>query len=77
MESDNPLITVYIPCHNYARYLEGSIDSVLKQTYENWELIVIDDGSSDNTQEIFELYKGHAKIHFETTRVLVYQVFAI
>ena len=62
MTEINPKITVYIPSHNYGSYIEKSIDSVLKQTYKNWELILINDGSSDNTQEIINLYQGHEKI---------------
>jgi len=55
-------ITVYMPCFNYGRFLEKAIQSVLKQTISDWELIVIDDGSTDNTQEILAMYEGHKKI---------------
>lgn len=62
-----PRITVYIPSHNYGRYLGDAIDSVLTQTVEDWELIVIDDGSSDETSEIMALYKGHPGISLHRT----------
>ncbi|ODS33741.1 MAG: glycosyltransferase family 2 [Candidatus Scalindua rubra] len=57
-----PKVTVYIPTHNYDRYIDKAIQSVLKQTMTDWELIVIDDGSTDNTIETISKYKTHPKI---------------
>ena len=57
------LISVYIISHNYARYLEDAIESVLRQTIDNWELLLIDDGSTDETPEIISLYRDHPKIN--------------
>ena len=57
-----PKVTVYIPAHNYGRFLDAAIQSVLKQTMDDWELIVIDDGSTDNTSEILAPYGTHPKI---------------
>ena len=47
--TDNPLVTVIIASYNHARYIEASIMSVINQTYKNIELLVIDDGSKDDS----------------------------
>lgn len=55
-------VTVYIPVHNYGRFLRQAIESVLSQKYGDWELIVIDDGSTDNTPQILADYERHPRI---------------
>lgn len=57
-----PLVTVYITNHNYGRYIKKAIESVLKQTLQDFELLIIDDGSTDNSREIIEAYSRHEKI---------------
>ncbi len=51
-EHDSPLISVLLPCYNVEKYLEESVGSVLNQTYTNFEIIAIDDCSTDNTFNI-------------------------
>jgi len=51
-----PLISIIIPTFNRAHLLGETLDSVLAQSYSKWECIVIDDGSTDNTKEVLELY---------------------
>lgn len=46
------LISVIVPCYNQAQYLDECLQSVLDQTYQNWECIIVNDGSPDNTEEI-------------------------
>ncbi len=48
----NPLVSIIMPAYNAEAYIEESIVSVQCQTYKNWELIIIDDGSTDKTNEI-------------------------
>lgn len=51
------LVSVIIPTFNRSYILGKAIDSILDQTYKNWELIIVDDGSSDNTEELVKSYK--------------------
>ena len=53
-KSKTPLISVYITSYNYENYLQESIDSVKNQTLKNFELLIIDDGSTDNSRQIIK-----------------------
>ncbi|MFF0288607.1 glycosyltransferase family 2 protein [Streptomyces sp. NPDC005262] len=48
----DPVVSVVIPCHDYARYLPEAVSSVLAQTFRDWELVIVDDGSTDDTVEV-------------------------
>lgn len=50
------LVSIIVPCYNYGNFLSETLDSVLCQTYNNWECLVIDDGSTDNTREVADIY---------------------
>jgi len=57
-----PLITIYITNYNYGKYISRAIESVLSQSETSNELIIIDDGSTDDSKEIIERYRGIANI---------------
>ncbi len=60
-----PLISVIIPSYNSEDYLSETINSVIKQSYDNWECIVIDDGSTDRTNELVKkLITRDSRIHY-------------
>ena len=60
--NDVPKVSIYILTYNYGRYLEKAVESVLAQNYTSWELIIIDDGSTDDTQAVLAKYKGNPRI---------------
>jgi glycosyltransferase involved in cell wall biosynthesis len=66
----NPRFTVYIASHNYGIFLGEAIESVFSQTVDDWELILIDDGSTDETPQIINLYQGHPKVSAYRTETI-------
>ena len=56
-----PLISVVIVTYNRAHFLKDALDSIKRQTFKDYEIILVDDGSTDNTKEIVEMYEG---IHY-------------
>lgn len=57
-----PTVSVIIPNYNYAPYLKERINSVLNQTFQDFEVIILDDKSTDNSRDIIELYRNHPKV---------------
>jgi len=56
-----PLVSVIIPNHNYARFLSQTLESVLAQSYGNVEIVVVDDGSTDDSKAVLRGYKEHIR----------------
>ena len=49
---NNSLVSIIIPCYNQGQYLTETLESVEAQTYTNWECVILDDGSTDNSKEV-------------------------
>lgn len=60
--TDFPLVSVIIPTYNRAEMLSGAVESVLGQDYPHFELIVVDDGSTDETPRLLDRYKGRITV---------------
>jgi glycosyltransferase involved in cell wall biosynthesis len=62
MERSNPTVTVIIPSYNREKYIRATVDSALAQTYQNIEIVVVDDGSTDCSREILESYGNRIRL---------------
>ena len=56
MENNKKMISVIMPVYNSEKYVSESIESVCNQNYENWELLIVNDGSTDHTSKIINDY---------------------
>ena len=57
MNTQNPLVSVIIPCFNTAKYLPETLDSLFAQTLQDFEVIAVDDGSTDNRLDVLNRYQ--------------------
>ena len=53
---NQPLVSVIVPCYNYGRFIGETLESLQRQTLQNWECIVVDDGSTDNSAEVVQAF---------------------
>ena len=67
--SDEALVSVIIPCYNHARFLGEAIVSVIRQSYPHIEIIVVDDGSTDDTEQVITSYPNIQHIRQENLGV--------
>ena len=65
----NPLVSIIVPNYNYSRYLQKRLDSVYNQTFQDFEVIILDDCSTDNSMDIIDSYRTKA-----STQVVVNEV---
>ena len=61
---EEPLVSVIIPTFNSEKYISDTIISVQNQTYKNWEMLLVDDGSTDETQTIITSFLTDKRIQF-------------
>ncbi len=72
--NSNPLISVIMNCHNGEKYLRQSIESVISQSYKNWELIFWDNKSNDNSANIFKSYDDNRlKYFYSSSKTTLYK----
>lgn len=65
LKQNTPKVSVIVPTYNSAQYINESIDSALNQTYKDFEIIVVDDGSTDNTKEVLKTYGNKISYYFQ------------
>lgn len=58
----SPLVSVVVPSYNHEKFLKERLDSILNQTFQDFELIILDDLSPDSSREIIETYRAHPKV---------------
>jgi Glycosyltransferases involved in cell wall biogenesis len=64
MENNTPVVSVLMTTYNRAHYIEEAIESVISSSFQDWELIIVDDCSDDNTQELVQKYLSDRRIFY-------------
>lgn len=59
-----PLVSIIMPTYNCGKFIKKTIDSVINQTYSNWELIIVDDCSKDDTEKVLKKYEKDKRINY-------------
>ena len=64
----NGLVSIIMPSYNTANFIGETIKSVLEQTYKNWELLIVDDCSTDNTDEVVARYNDERITYMKNSK---------
>ena len=71
---NNPLISIIVNCHNGSKYLRQSLNSIFNQDYKKWEIIFVDNNSSDNSLKIVKGYdQRKIRIYFLNKKISLYK----
>ena len=65
---EKELVSIIMPSYNTGKFIEETINSVINQTYNNWELIIVDDCSNDNTDEIVKSIKDSRIVYLKNEK---------
>lgn len=64
MKKEKDLVSIIMPTYNCGEFIEKAINSIINQTYTNWELIIVDDCSNDDTKEVLKKYEADKRINY-------------
>lgn len=64
MSEQNPLVSIVVTCYNYGRYIVPCLDSIFSQTFQDFEIVVINDGSTDNSEELIRSFLEDSKLKY-------------
>ena len=64
-----PKVSIVVPNYNHARFLRRRVESVLRQTFQDFEVILLDDGSTDDSESILSQYGGDPRVRIEFNEV--------
>ena len=71
---NNPLISIIVNCHNGSKYLRQSLNSIFNQDYKKWEIIFVDNNSSDNSLKIVKNYdQKKIRVYFLNKKISLYK----